>query len=161
MHHASLLADSEEDLAGAAKIIDRALRLQDERPTPVQPLRLPVLRADVATRAGDKETARSAIAAATAVHLTSEEQGSVHDDLERLTQSLDRGLGELCAQPLVGEGDQHGRLLTDGGLVVSRLHGSAGAGKGSGEVTDSFRSGGEPGRDGAPGAQSGRARARR
>ncbi|WP_251091507.1 VOC family protein [Streptomyces sp. Caat 7-52] len=86
LHYASLFADSKEDLAGAAKIIDRALHLQDERPTPVQLLRLLVLRADVATRAGDEETARSAIAAATAVHLTSKEQESVHEDLERLTQ---------------------------------------------------------------------------
>ncbi|MFJ4584537.1 bleomycin resistance protein [Streptomyces echinatus] len=88
VHHASLLADSKEDLAGAAKIIDRALRLQDERPTPVQLLQLLVLRADVATRVGDEEAARSAIAAATAVHLTSEERESVHDDLQRLTQLL-------------------------------------------------------------------------
>ncbi|MFF9340759.1 MULTISPECIES: bleomycin resistance protein [unclassified Streptomyces] len=89
VHHASLLADSKEDLTGAAKIIDRALRLRDERPTSVQLLRLLVLRADVATRLGDQETATSALASATAVHLTAEEQESVHDDLERLTQLLD------------------------------------------------------------------------
>ncbi|MEF2529441.1 MULTISPECIES: bleomycin resistance protein [Streptomyces] len=88
VHHASLLADSKEDLAGATKIIDRALRLQDERPTPVQLLRLLVLRADVAIRLGDKETATSAVAAATAVHLTADEQESVHDDLEHLKQLL-------------------------------------------------------------------------
>ncbi|GAA1553642.1 bleomycin resistance protein [Streptomyces globosus] len=88
VHHASLLADSKEDLAGATKIIDRALRLQDERPTPVQLLRLLVLRADVAIRLGDKETATSAVAAATAVQLTADEQESVHDDLKHLKQLL-------------------------------------------------------------------------
>ncbi|MFF4381023.1 bleomycin resistance protein [Kitasatospora sp. NPDC001547] len=88
VHHASLLADSKEDLTGAAKIIDRALRLRDERPTSVQLLRLLVLRADVATRLGDEEAATSALAAATAVRLTAEEQESVRDDLERLTQLL-------------------------------------------------------------------------
>ncbi|MFD8019755.1 bleomycin resistance protein [Streptomyces lavendulae] len=88
LHHAALLADSKEDPAGAAKIIDRALSLEDERPTPVQLLRLLVLRADVAARLGEKDTATSALAAATAVHLTPEEQESVRDDLERLTQLL-------------------------------------------------------------------------
>ncbi|MYR42354.1 VOC family protein [Streptomyces sp. SID5910] len=88
VHHASLLADSKEDLTGAAKIIDRALRLRDEQPTPVQLLRLLVLRADVATRLGDKEAATSALAAATAVQLTAEEQDSVRDDLDRLTQLM-------------------------------------------------------------------------
>jgi hypothetical protein len=89
VHHASLLADSKEDLTGAAQIIDRALRLRDERPTPVELLRLLVLRADVATRLGDGDAAMSALAAATAVHLTAEEKESVHDDLKRLTQLLD------------------------------------------------------------------------
>ncbi|WP_381560638.1 bleomycin resistance protein [Streptomyces eurythermus] len=89
VHHASLLADSKEDLTGAAKVIDRVLRLQGERPTPVQLLRLLVLRADVATRLGDKEAATSALAAATAVHLTADERESVQDDLNRLTQLLD------------------------------------------------------------------------
>lgn len=50
LHHASLLADSKEDPAGAAKVIDRVLRLPGERPTPVQTFRLLVLRADVAGR---------------------------------------------------------------------------------------------------------------
>ncbi|MFF4717517.1 bleomycin resistance protein [Streptomyces eurythermus] len=89
VHHASLLADSKEDLTGAAKVIDRVLRLQGERPTPVQLLRLLVLRADVATRLGDKEAATSALAAATVVHLTADERESVQDDINRLTQLLD------------------------------------------------------------------------
>ncbi|WP_431044548.1 bleomycin resistance protein [Streptomyces sp. P1-3] len=86
LHHASLLADSKEDLAGAAKIIDRVLRLPDERPTPVQLLRLLVLRADVAGRLDDEGTATSALAKAAAVHLTSAERESVRDDLERLEE---------------------------------------------------------------------------
>ncbi|MCF1593484.1 bleomycin resistance protein [Streptomyces muensis] len=86
LHHASLLADSKDDPAGAAKVIDRVLRIEDERPTPVQLLRLLVLRADVAGRLDDEETARSALAQAAAVHLTDQERESVADDLERLEE---------------------------------------------------------------------------
>ncbi|MFE0186452.1 bleomycin resistance protein [Streptomyces sp. NPDC059008] len=86
LHHASLLADSKEDLTGAAKIIDRALALEDEHPTPVQLLRLLVLRADTARRLGDEHTAASALRKATAIHLTTEERHSVHDDLMRLEE---------------------------------------------------------------------------
>ncbi|REK88032.1 VOC family protein [Streptomyces inhibens] len=86
LHHASLLADSKEDPAAAAKVIDRVLRGEDERPTPVQLLRLLVLRADVAGRLGDEGTAASALAGAAAVRLTAEERESVRDDLERLEE---------------------------------------------------------------------------
>lgn len=86
LHHAALLADSRDDPAGAAKIIDRVLRIEDERPTSVQLLRLLVLRADVAGRLGDEEAAASAQAKAAAVHLTTQERESVHDDLERLKE---------------------------------------------------------------------------
>lgn len=86
LHHASLLADSKDDPAGAAKIIDRVLHTADERPTPVQLLRLLVLRADVAGRLGDDGTATSVLAEAGAVHLTAEERESAHDDLERLEE---------------------------------------------------------------------------
>lgn len=86
LHHASLLADSKEDSASAAKVIDRALRIEDERPTPVQLLRLLVLRADVAARLGDEETAKTALVQAAAVHLTDQERESVRDDLERLEE---------------------------------------------------------------------------
>ncbi|WP_328436483.1 VOC family protein [Streptomyces sp. NBC_00444] len=89
LHHASLFADSKDDLAGAAKIIDRVLHLEDERPTPVQLLRLLVLRADVAGRLGDEETATTALAQAVAVQLTAEERESVRDDLERLEELRD------------------------------------------------------------------------
>ncbi|MEV6148315.1 VOC family protein [Streptomyces sp. NPDC051992] len=86
LHHASLFADSKEDPAGAAKIIDRVLHLEDERPTPVQLLRLLVLRGDVAQRLGDNGTATTVLARATAVHLDAEERESVRDDLERLEE---------------------------------------------------------------------------
>ncbi|GKQ36872.1 VOC family protein [Streptomyces sp. A012304] len=86
LHHAALLADSRDDPAGAAKIIERVLRRADERPTPVQLLRLLVLRADVARRLGDETTATSALAEAEAVHLTAEERRAVRDDLERLEE---------------------------------------------------------------------------
>ncbi|GHH15708.1 bleomycin resistance protein [Streptomyces rubradiris] len=86
LHHAALLADSRDDPEGAAKIIDRVLRMEDERPTPVQLLRLLVLRADVAGRLGDEETAASARAKAAAVRLTAGERESVRDDLERLEE---------------------------------------------------------------------------
>ncbi|MFE0035602.1 bleomycin resistance protein [Streptomyces sp. NPDC059015] len=88
LHRASLLADSREDPTGAARIIDRALRMEGERPTPVQLLRLLVLRADVADRLGDVDTATSALVAAGAVHLSAEEREFAHDDLERLAQLL-------------------------------------------------------------------------
>lgn len=86
LHHASLLADSKDDPAGAAKILDRALHSEDEPPTPARLLRLLVLRADVARRLGDEETATSALAQATALHLTARERKSVHDDLRRLDE---------------------------------------------------------------------------
>ncbi|MGW1956968.1 bleomycin resistance protein [Streptomyces sp. NPDC001920] len=88
LHHASLFADSRDDPAAAAKVLDHVLRLTDERPTPVQSLRLLVLRADVARRLGDEETAACALSKATAVHLTDEERDSVRDDLTRLDELL-------------------------------------------------------------------------
>ncbi|GAA2735711.1 VOC family protein [Streptomyces nogalater] len=88
LHHAALLADSRDDPEGAAKVIDRVLRIEDERPTSVELFRLLVLRADVAGRLGDEETAASAQVRAAAVPLTAQERESVRDDLQRL--------GELC-----------------------------------------------------------------
>ncbi|MCF3145063.1 bleomycin resistance protein [Streptomyces platensis] len=86
LHHASLFADSRDDPAGAAKIIDRVLRTADERPTPVQLLRLLLLRAEAAGRLGDDETATSALAKAAGIHLTAQERESAHDDLARLEE---------------------------------------------------------------------------
>ncbi|MBA2808198.1 VOC family protein [Streptomyces sp. KM273126] len=92
LHHAALFADSKDDPKGAARIIDRVLRLEDERPTSVQLLRLLALRADVADRLGDQETAASALARAAAVQLTSGERESVRDDLDRLEELRAQGL---------------------------------------------------------------------
>ncbi|OKI86029.1 bleomycin resistance protein [Streptomyces sp. CB02414] len=89
LHHALLLADSKEDPAGAAKVVDRVLRLEDERPTPAQLLRLLVLRADVAGRLGDEEAKASVLARAAAVRLTAGERESVREDLVRLAELRD------------------------------------------------------------------------
>ncbi|WMX48991.1 VOC family protein [Streptomyces roseicoloratus] len=89
LHHAALLADSKEDAAGAARILDRALGIEDESPTPVQLLRLLVLRADVAGRLADEKTTASALARATALALTEEEREVARDDLARLRELLE------------------------------------------------------------------------
>ncbi|MFE7578675.1 bleomycin resistance protein [Streptomyces sp. NPDC057521] len=89
LHHASLFADSKNDPAGAARIIDRVLGLADESPAPVQLLRLLVLRADVAGRLGDDATATSALARAAALQLSAQERESAHDDLARLRELRD------------------------------------------------------------------------
>ncbi|WP_432143771.1 bleomycin resistance protein [Streptomyces sp. bgisy084] len=86
LHQASLFADSRDDPAGAAKIIDRVLRMADERPTPVQLLRLLVLRAEVAGCLGGDATATSLLAEAAAVHLTAQERELAREDLERLEE---------------------------------------------------------------------------
>ncbi|MFF8386977.1 bleomycin resistance protein [Streptomyces kanasensis] len=91
LHLGALFADSRDDPAGAAKIIDRVLHLRDERPTPVQLLRLLVLRADVAERLGDDETASRTLTRAEAVALSPDERRSVRDDLDRLAELRDRG----------------------------------------------------------------------
>ncbi|MFF3331226.1 bleomycin resistance protein [Streptomyces sp. NPDC002888] len=84
LHHASLLADSKEDPAGAAKVIDRVLGLGDERARGVQLLQLLALRADVAERLGDEETVASVLSRAAAVRLTSAERDLARDALLRL-----------------------------------------------------------------------------
>ncbi|WP_331773485.1 VOC family protein (plasmid) [Embleya sp. NBC_00888] len=94
LHHASLFADSKEDPAGAARIIDRVLDLPDERPTPAQLLRLLVLRADVAGRLGDEETAAAVLTRAEQVQLGAEERESAKDDLRRLADLRDRTVPE-------------------------------------------------------------------
>ncbi|GAB7191155.1 hypothetical protein NUM3379_18620 [Kineococcus sp. NUM-3379] len=99
LHDATLFADSKEDPAGAARIIDRVLGLEDERPTPVQLVRLLVLRGDVAGRLGDETTAASALERAAAVPLIDEERGSVRDDLARLA--------DLAGQPGSPRGARH------------------------------------------------------
>ncbi|WP_328489719.1 bleomycin resistance protein [Streptomyces zaomyceticus] len=88
LHHAALFADSKDDPAGAAKILDRVLALVDDRPTTAQLLRLLVLRADVAGRLGDEGTAAKALAEAGAAagRLTPEERASAGDELDRLEE---------------------------------------------------------------------------
>ncbi|QEU95452.1 VOC family protein [Streptomyces kanamyceticus] len=89
LHTADLFADSKEDLPGAAKIIDRALGLTDERPTPEQEVRLLVLRGDIAQRIGDDTLAESFLARAAGVELTDGERESTHDALARLAELRD------------------------------------------------------------------------
>lgn len=84
LHQAALFADSKDDPKAAARVLDRVLRLEDERPTPVQLLRLLVLRADVADRLGDDERLASALGEAAEVELTDGEREEVRDDLDRL-----------------------------------------------------------------------------
>ncbi|MFF5359590.1 bleomycin resistance protein [Streptomyces scabiei] len=90
LHHASLLADSKDDPAAAARVIDRVLAL-DDRPAPPQLLRLLVLRGDIAVRLGDEETAAAALERAGAVPLTDGQRDTVHDALARLEDLRGRG----------------------------------------------------------------------
>ncbi|CAL9422554.1 bleomycin resistance protein [Streptomyces sp. enrichment culture] len=89
LHHAALFADSREDPAAAARVIDRACAAADEEPTPVQALRLLVLRADAARRLGDEPTAADCLARARAVGLSGAEREEVSDDLRRLGELLE------------------------------------------------------------------------
>ncbi|MFE2294761.1 VOC family protein [Streptomyces sp. NPDC059452] len=84
LHTADLFADSKQDFPAAAKIIDRALNLEDEQPTPVQRLRLLVLRGDLAQRMGDTEGARAWLEEAGSVQLDAEEREEARDVLARL-----------------------------------------------------------------------------
>ncbi|HWM37267.1 MAG TPA: VOC family protein [Streptomyces sp.] len=86
LHNAALFADSRDDPQGAAKIIDRVLKMEDEQPTPVQLLRLLVLRSDVAGRLGDDKTATHMLEQAAAVQLSEGERELARDDLERLEE---------------------------------------------------------------------------
>ncbi|MEV3874020.1 VOC family protein [Streptomyces sp. NPDC049906] len=86
LHHAALLADSKDEPAAAARVIDRVLALPDERPAAPLLLRLLALRADVADRLGDGARAAGARAEAAAVPLTAGERAEVSDDLARLEQ---------------------------------------------------------------------------
>ncbi|MFD6797240.1 VOC family protein [Streptomyces cyaneofuscatus] len=85
LHMADLFADSKQDYPGAAKIIDRVLKLEDEQPTPVQRVRLLVLRGDIAQRLGDTEGARGWLEEAESVQLSAEEGKTAHDALARLS----------------------------------------------------------------------------
>lgn len=90
LHLASLLADSKDDPAGAARVVDKVLAAGEK---PAEPLlvRLLVLRADVAVRLGDEETATAALVQAQAVPLTGEQRDAARDALVRLEDLRDRG----------------------------------------------------------------------
>ncbi|MFF3031294.1 bleomycin resistance protein [Streptomyces rubiginosohelvolus] len=86
LHMADLFADSKQDLPGAAKIIDRVLGLTDEQPTPVQRLRLLVLRGDIAQRMGEAERAAGLLEEAEAVRLGPGEREEAADTLAWLAE---------------------------------------------------------------------------
>ncbi|MFI8932934.1 bleomycin resistance protein [Streptomyces sp. NPDC053474] len=93
LHIADLFVDSKEDLEGAAKVVDRALALRDERPTPAQHLRLLVLRGDIAQRQGDDELAERLLERAAGIglgerlgELGEDEREAVRDALARLDE---------------------------------------------------------------------------
>ncbi|GAA4554099.1 bleomycin resistance protein [Amycolatopsis samaneae] len=86
LHLAALFVDSKEALPGAAKILDRALGLTAERPTPVQLVRLLILRADVAHRLGDPLLAKELLARAGSTALTGDELAEAGDDLRRAAE---------------------------------------------------------------------------
>ncbi|WP_216587024.1 bleomycin resistance protein [Streptomyces brasiliscabiei] len=90
LHLASLLADSKDDPAGAARVVDRALGSAAE-PAPSLLVRLLVLRADVAVRLGDEEAATAALDRAEAVPLDDGERETVGDSLVRLADLRGRG----------------------------------------------------------------------
>ncbi|MEU0147945.1 VOC family protein [Streptomyces sp. NPDC006288] len=84
LHHASLMAESKDDPATAAKILDRVLESAEETPTPAQILELLTLRAEVAFRLGDERAAASLLERAGSVPLTAGERAAARDALARL-----------------------------------------------------------------------------
>lgn len=62
------------------------LGLTDEEPTPVQKLRLLVLRGDIAQRMGEAERAAELLEEAEGIRLDSEQQDSAADALARLAE---------------------------------------------------------------------------
>ncbi|KUF14512.1 bleomycin resistance protein [Streptomyces silvensis] len=86
LHVADVFVDSKEDLPGAAKVIDRALGLEDEQPTPAQHVRLLVLRGDIAQRLGDDALAARLLDRAAGIALTEAEREAARDALVRLEE---------------------------------------------------------------------------
>ncbi|MFR9726086.1 bleomycin resistance protein [Streptomyces sp. MS19] len=89
LHQAALFAHGKDDPAAAARVLDRALTRTGDAPTPVQLLRLLVLRADTAARLGDDAGSAAALTRAAAVPLTPEEREEARDDLTRLAELRD------------------------------------------------------------------------
>ncbi|MGW5454401.1 VOC family protein [Nocardia sp. NPDC003979] len=88
VHMGSLFADSKQDLELAVKVLDRALSRTDEEPTPVQLVKLLVVRADVAVRQADPALARELLARARGVGTDGPELG---DERRRIAE-LEAGL---------------------------------------------------------------------
>ncbi len=90
LHHAALFADSKEDPAAAARVLDRALESPDGPPAPALLFRMLALRADLAQRLADGLSAEAYTrrADAVAAELTAEERESVRDELKRLADLL-------------------------------------------------------------------------
>lgn len=84
----ALFADSKQDMDLAVKVLDRALHRTDVAPTPVQLVKLLVLRADVAVRRGEQDLARKLLARARAAGVSGPE---LADALRRATE-LEAGL---------------------------------------------------------------------
>ncbi len=89
LHHASLLADSKEDPAAAAKVVDRVLALTDERPTGVQLLQTPHAARGHGGPPGDGATMRAMLDRALTVDLTATERAEARDVLRRLVDLQD------------------------------------------------------------------------
>jgi len=83
IHMGSLYADSKQDLNLAQKVLDRALYRTDETPTAVQLVKLLVLRADVATRQGERDLARELLLRAKGIDASGPE---LSDVLRRATE---------------------------------------------------------------------------
>ncbi|MGN2637763.1 bleomycin resistance protein [Nocardia takedensis] len=83
VHLGALYADSKQDLDAAVRILDRALGRTDERPTPVQLVKLLVLRADVGIRRGEVDLARNLLARVRAARVDGPE---LVDDLRRAAE---------------------------------------------------------------------------
>ncbi|MGW7272150.1 bleomycin resistance protein [Streptomyces sp. NPDC054864] len=82
LHQAVLLGESKEDPSAAARIIDHALAA-DGTPTPVQLVKLYVVRAEMAEQLGEPERPAEWLDRAAAVRLTEEERQAAADELLR------------------------------------------------------------------------------
>ncbi|WP_020672652.1 bleomycin resistance protein [Amycolatopsis nigrescens] len=86
---AIMLGDSKQDPAAAIKVLDRALNAGSDEPAVVR-FRALVLRADLAVRLDDLESAGPTLDEAEGIELTADERAGVPDELHRI--------GELRAE---------------------------------------------------------------
>lgn len=82
LHQAVLLGESKEDHAAAARIIDHALAAEGT-PTPVQLVKLYVVRAEMAAQLGEPERPAEWLDRAEAVQLSDAQRHSARDELLR------------------------------------------------------------------------------